>query len=82
MVNIEKPIHRRTRGAYRVLYQAPRQIVVTLAPGDIIEFREAGRRARYPLAIDTAFRYALKLYATAKAAERKAARKNKKQRGF
>lgn len=77
MTNLEKKITRKTRGAYRILYQQPRQIVAALCPGDLLEFREAGRRARYSLPIDAAFRLAVRLAAEQLRRERKAARKNR-----
>ena len=48
-----------------------RQIVITLLPGDVLEFRESGRRSRFTLPIDTAFRYAVRLTALAHGAARK-----------
>jgi hypothetical protein len=42
-----------------------RQIVVELQPGDVLEFRESGRRDRWQLAIDSAFRYAVRMKALA-----------------
>lgn len=64
-------VRRRTRGAYTVLYQKPRQIVVTLAQGDLITFRELGRRRVWGLNVDTAFKYAVRLEAFAMAAEKR-----------
>jgi hypothetical protein len=58
-----------------VLYAKPRQIVVTLAEGDLLTFREAGRRQSWTLPIDTAFRQAVRNQALATAAERRAKRK-------
>lgn len=63
MISIKKPTHRVTRQEYSVLYTKPRRIVVTIQPGDVLSFREHGRRARFLLAIDTAFRYAVRLHA-------------------
>lgn len=71
MTSFGKPIHRRTRGLYAVLYRKARHIVVTLAPGDLIQFREAGRRTRWSLPADTAFKYAVRLAAWQAAAEKK-----------
>lgn len=75
MTPMQKPVHRVTRGAYRVLYSQPRQIVVTLAPGDLIEFREHGRRQRWALPVDSAFRQAVRNAALAVAREKRARRK-------
>jgi hypothetical protein len=78
MTPLEKPVSRKTVSAYRVLYQKPRPVVVTLCPGEErLEFRELGRRARFPLPIDIAFKYAVRLKATADAVERRAKRKAK-----
>lgn len=82
MTLLEKPVRRKTRGAYSVLYSRPRQIVVSLMPGDFLEFREAGRRAKFVLTIDGAFRMATRKHALELAAEKKRQRKlNKKERG-
>lgn len=75
MTPLRKDVRRKTTGQYRVLYSQSREIVVTLKPGDIIEFREAGRRSGFPLAIDTAFRYALKLHSDAAARAKREERK-------
>lgn len=51
MTELNKPVRRRTRRRYSVLYvgdRKARQIVVELQPGDMLEFRELGRRG--PLA--------------------------------
>jgi len=71
MTDLTRTLSRRTRLAYSVLYRKPRQIVVTLAVGDIIEFREAGRRAKWALPINTAFKYAVRLKAFTDAAEKR-----------
>lgn len=78
MIEIRKPVKRRTAAVYRVLYNQPRHIVVTLAPGDVLQFREAGRREVFPLPVDRAFKFAVRLKADALAAEKRAARKAKK----
>lgn len=66
MKTIDKKVQRRTRDSYRVLY-APgyraRPIVVAILPGDVLEFREHGRRGRWLLAIDSAFKYAVRIKA-------------------
>lgn len=69
-----KKISRRTNGAYAVLYQKARPVVVTLRPGDVLEFRELGRRQRWHLAVDTAFRYAVRCQALAEAREKRGKR--------
>jgi hypothetical protein len=77
VITISKPVTRRTRGAYAVLYHQPRAIVVTLAAGDLLEFREAGRRSKWTLPIDAGFRYAVRTKALAESAERRAHRKGR-----
>jgi hypothetical protein len=60
-----------------VLYKSPpkaRRIVVAILPGDIFEFREVGRKMRWHLAIEDAFKEAVRR----KAAAEVAARRNKK----
>jgi hypothetical protein len=64
-------VKRRTRGAYRVLYRKPRRIVVTLAQGDLLVFRESGRRQAWSLNADTCFKYAVRLAAFAIAREKR-----------
>jgi len=78
MTTIAKPVSRRTARPYSVLYAKARPIVVTILPGDVLQFREAGRRAHWHLAIETAFRYAVRLKAFADAAERKAQRRKER----
>ena len=49
-----------------VLFAKPRQIAVTiqrLSDSEIITFREAGRRAKFKISIEAAFRYAVQLSA-------------------
>jgi hypothetical protein len=79
MTEIGKPVKRRTQGSYSVLYSSPRKarrIVVSILPGDVLEFREHGRRLRWYLAIDSAFKYAVRCKALAgTAARRKKGRK-------
>jgi len=73
MTNLEKQISRRTRGAYAVLRAGhPRQIVLTMAPGDLLIFREAGCRTKFTYA---AFRNAIHAKARADAIARKLKRK-------
>lgn len=76
MTDFDKPVQRRTRGAYRVLYAAPQRIVVRLAPGDLLEFRAHGARTRWTLPADAAFRFAVRCKALADAAEKRAKRKH------
>lgn len=57
-----KEVRRKTKHTYAVLYPAgkPRQIVAGLAPGDILTFRELGRREVWTFPIDRAFRIAVR----------------------
>ena len=60
MTELTKAVRRKTRRAYVVLYAAARPIVVSLEPGDVIGFREAGRRQVWTLPIDRMFRLAVR----------------------
>jgi hypothetical protein len=61
MTRLEKPVRRKTRWTYSVLYTGDsRPIVVSLEPGDVISFRELGRRASWSLPIDRLFRQAVR----------------------
>jgi hypothetical protein len=75
MTALSKPVHRATRGAYRTAYAKPRRVVASFLPGDLLSFRELGRRTRWQLPIDVAFRYAIQLAARTAAAEKRAQRK-------
>jgi hypothetical protein len=78
---INHKVARVTRDSYRVLYASAnkaRPIVVTILPGDVLEFREHGCKTKFMLAIDTAFKYAVRLDALAKAAEKHKAKCGRK----
>ena len=45
MTTTDRKVTRRTRYEYSVLYPKARPIVVSILPGDVIEFREHGRRS-------------------------------------
>lgn len=75
MTEIKKPVTRKTRMPYSVLYAKARPIVVSIKPGDVLEFREHGRRSRWLLSIDTAFKYAVRLQALHDAADKRRAKK-------
>ena len=61
MTSLNRPVRRRTRRSYAVLYASqPRAIVVSLEPGDIITFRETGRRQTWSVAIDRIFHRAVR----------------------
>lgn len=68
MTIISKPLQRRTRDSYRVLYASEsRPIVVSVMPGDLLGFREHGRREVFTLPIETAFKLSVRMKANAKA---------------
>lgn len=77
MTPLHKPVRRKTVARYKTLYSEPRQIVITLAPGDVLEFREIGRRGVFPLPISRAFLYAVRLQAETAASRKLAERKSK-----
>ena len=61
MTTLERPVRRKTRWTYSVLYTGEsRAIVVSLEPGDVITFRELGRRASWSLPVDRMFRQAVR----------------------
>lgn len=64
MTATNKPVRRVTLQEYMVLFpnnrKRARRIVVQLGLGDVLQFREAGRRQWYALPIDAAFRLAVK----------------------
>jgi hypothetical protein len=70
MVTTEKKIQRVTTGEYRVLYQKARPIVIVI-DRDKVGFREKGRRQVYWLAMDDAFRIAVRAESARARAERK-----------
>ena len=66
MTELNKPVRRKTRHSYSLLYiNKARRIVVELSPGDLPTFRELGRRRRWSLPIESAFRIAVHRAATA-----------------
>ena len=76
MTVLTKPVRRKSRQSYVVLYAGEaRPIVVALEPGDIITFREAGRRHIWSLPIDRMFRQAVREAAQAGRTQRKRARR-------
>ena len=63
MTTTDKPVKRVTRGKFNVLFPSARKaraIVTRIGLGDVLYFREAGRREWFALAIDTAFRAAVR----------------------
>ena len=61
MTSLTKAVHRKTRFPYAVLYAGKtRHIIVSLMPGDVITFREAGRRQVWSVPIDQVFRQAVR----------------------
>jgi hypothetical protein len=72
MTSLTKPVRRITRHPYTVLYTSEaRSIVVSLEPGDVITFREAGRRQTWSLPIDRMFRQAVREATQAQRRKRK-----------
>ncbi len=68
MTSTDKSVTRVTKEEYRVLYSEARPVVVRIAPGDVLQFREHGRREWFDLPVEVAFRLAVQ-----RAAERQAA---------
>ena len=64
MTATNKPVRRVTERTYGVLFpfnrKKHRRVVAQLGPGDIVQFRELGRRQWYSLTIDQAFVLAVK----------------------
>jgi hypothetical protein len=64
MTSTNKPVQRVTERPYMVLFpncrRKARQVVVRIDKGDILRFREKGRRQLYDLTIDQAFSIAVK----------------------
>jgi hypothetical protein len=61
VTSLTKAVRRKTRWTYSVLYSGDaRPIVVSLEPGDVITFREAGRRQTWSLPVDRMFRQAVR----------------------
>ena len=64
MTATDKPVQRVTRDTYMVLFpncrRKARHVVVRIAAGDLLRFREKGRRAWYDLPIAEAFGLAVK----------------------
>lgn len=71
MTKLEKPVHRLTRGSYSTLYARTRQIVVSLLPGDLIQFREVGARTKFTVPVDGIFRHAIRLKVASDQSEKK-----------
>lgn len=76
MIEINKPVHRITPDAYRVLYSHPEKIVVTVKH-DVIAFRHKGRRASFTIPIEAAFKIAVRNEANRIVAEKRAAKKER-----
>lgn len=63
MTTTRSKVTRKTVDEYATLYSKARPILVTIAPGDVLEFKELGLRTRYRMSVQTAFRYAIQLAA-------------------
>ena len=79
MTRLEKQVSRKTKFTYKVLYNQPREIIVSLTPGDVIEFREAGRKQRFSVEIHRVFSYAVRLHAESERSKKKAIKIAKKK---
>ena len=77
MTILHKKVSRRTSHEYTVLSRKMRPIVVSLLPGDVLEFREAGCRSRWELPVHTVFALAVRTKAEFDRRTRKEAKKNK-----
>jgi hypothetical protein len=76
MTTLERRVYRLTRGAYSTLTAQRRQIVVGLEPGDLVSFREKGRRRRFFLTLSGLFSLAVRKTVEAERRAAKAARAN------
>jgi len=80
MTSLTRAVRRKTRFPYAVLYAGKtRPIIVSLEPGDVITFREAGRRHVWSVPIDRIFRQAVREAAVAQRRERKSRRRSQLQ---
>jgi hypothetical protein len=70
MTPTTKPVRRMTTGTTWTRGRS-RRLAVTIGPGDIITIRAEKLRLGYQLPIETAFRYAARVYAWTKAQERR-----------
>ena len=78
MTSLTKAVRRKTRRSYPVLYvNDARPIVVSLEPGDVITFREAGRRQTWSLPIDRMFRQAVRETTQALQRQKQSAKRNR-----
>lgn len=60
MTTLNKPVARVTQDSYGTLkFSDPRPIVCSMLVGDVLEFREKGKRGRWSIPIDAAFRFAV-----------------------
>lgn len=59
MTSSSKAVTRLTDISYPVLYRKPRRIVVSIT-GEVLRFREHGRRQTFDFPIDECFRIAVK----------------------
>lgn len=76
MTTLSRPVFRVTRGAYPVLHHSSRRaIVCSFEPGDVLTFREKGRRRRFSVPIEGAFRWAIKCQVEADRRQKREAKK-------
>ncbi len=71
MTSSRRRVLRCTEQPYSCLYCRPRPIVVCI-DGELLRFREKGRRKWFDLPIDSAFRISIRAAARAKAADKRA----------
>jgi hypothetical protein len=76
MTTTDKTVSRMTQESYRVLYQKPKPIVITIKNDSLI-FREKRGRMHYYLPIEDAFKWAVRIEANRVRAEKKARKAGK-----
>lgn len=82
MTSTDKPVQRVTRGKFNVLFASStkaRAIITRIGLGDVLYFREQGRREWFPLNIETAFKAAVRNKAFRDAVEKAALRPRKRK---
>lgn len=77
MTPLKSPVHRETGARIRDAGKT-RAVIVSLLPGDVIQFRLKGTRTSYVLPIDAEFYRAARLHAERLRAEKRAARKGQR----
>lgn len=76
MTTTRSKVERVTESPYNVLIPCSRKpIVVSILPGDVLEFREQRSRSKFSIPIDTAFRMVVQRRALAIAREKRLKKK-------